>query len=135
MTFAAGLALIAAVCIVVAWPFFRRQARDGSTPAAGEEVRRWERQKVEAYGAIKDAEFDFQTGKMSELDFRFIRDKYAARALEAIAALERSRAKPSPPPARSVRFLYCPECGHKLPPRARFCPGCGKPLGRADDAA
>jgi len=135
MTFAAGLVLIAAVVAVVGWPFFRKAATGSATPEPIDPSEHWQRQKAEAYGAIKDAEFDFQTGKMSEADFQFVRDKYAARALEAIAALEAAKPKAAPAPAGTVRFLFCPQCGNKLPARSRFCPGCGRALGREDDAA
>lgn len=131
MVFASGLFLLAAVFAVVAWPFLRRPRDRRADPAT---LGHWQRQKAEAYAAIKDAEFDFQTGKLSQADFDFIRDKYAGRALEAIAALERSSEQRPVAKPPSVRFLYCPDCGVKLPPRARFCPGCGRAL-RADDAA
>ena len=137
MTFADGLVLIAIVFAVVAWPFFRRPSGDAAVHASPESLNQWERQKAEAYGAIKDAEFDAQMGKLSEVDFQFIRDKYVAKAMEAIGALEQAKKKAratAPRDLGAVRFLFCPECGNKLPSRARFCPGCGRSL-RADDAA
>ena len=135
MTLVAGLFLIAIVFVIVGWPFFRPNRDEDTLLPSPESIDLWERQKVEAYGAIKDAEYDLQTGKMSQLDFEFIRDKYAGRALEAIAALEQSKAKTRETrPQGAVRFLFCPDCGNKLPARAQFCPGCGRAL-RADDAA
>lgn len=134
MTFAAGFILIAAVFAIVAWPFFRRPAEEEPGSPSPDALEGWERQKAEAYGAIKDAEFDLQMGKLSDPDFHFIRDKYAGRALEAIAALEQAKARAREAAPRVVRFLFCPECGNKLPSRAKFCPGCGRSL-RADDAA
>jgi len=137
MTVAAGIVLISAVFVLVAWPFLRPPAEEAAPPSSPEALDHWVRHKAEAYGAIKDAEFDYQMGKMSEADFQFIRDKYAARALEAIAALEQARVpvrENVPRVPHTVRFLFCPECGNKLPPRAKFCPGCGRAL-LADDAA
>jgi hypothetical protein len=135
MTLAAGLVLIAAVFVVVGWPFFRRPSARPAEVASSESLDRFERQKQEAYGAIRDAEQDLQTGKMSQVDFEFIRDKYTARALEAIAALEQARSRHPVAAPGGVRFLFCPECGRKLPGRARFCPGCGRALRADDDAA
>ena len=91
MVLAAGIVLITAVFLLVAWPFLRPPPEDATPVASPETLDHWVRQKAEAYGAIKDAEFDFQMGKLSQADFQFIRDKYAARALEAIAALEQAR--------------------------------------------
>lgn len=137
MTLAAGLLVIAVVFTVVAWPFIRKTSFGAAGAASAGALEHWERQKAEAYAAIKDAEGDFQTGKMSAEDFAFIREKYAARALEAIAALDAARvraAETHAAPAR-VRFLYCPACGNELPRSARFCPGCGRGLHGAEDAA
>ena len=43
------------------------------------------------FAAIKEAEFDQQMGKLTEEDYRILREKYEARALEALAELDRLR--------------------------------------------
>lgn len=97
--FAAGLVLIGAVALLVALPL-RTALRDedaerriDSSSAEPEEAAEWEKQKADAYSAIKEAEFDRQMGKLSEEDYRFIREKYEARAVEALARLD-ALAKP-----------------------------------------
>lgn len=99
LLFAAGLVLIGAVAILVALPLraaaqgsdAEARATDGS--AEREQIAEWEKQKADAYSAIKEAEFDRQMGKLSEEDYRFIREKYEARAVEALARLD-TQAKP-----------------------------------------
>ena len=99
LVFAAGLVLIGAVALLVALPL-RTALRDeaaerriDSSSAEPEEVAEWEKQKADAYSAIKEAEFDRQMGKLSEEDYHFIREKYEARAVEALARLD-ALAKP-----------------------------------------
>jgi len=84
-----GLLLIAVVALAVADPFFHEHGdvdgtREGSVP--GEE--NWRRQKNEAIAGIREAEFDFHLGKLSESDYRDLRRRLEAEALEAIHALE-----------------------------------------------
>jgi hypothetical protein len=131
VTTALAFLLIALALGFVAWPFFSSRedepAGEGAQPATADD--RWERQKGEAYSAIKEAEFDLRMGKMSAGDFAALRDKYAARALEAITALEQAKAREKArAPRRSNRIAFCPQCGSEVPARAKFCPGCGEDL-------
>jgi len=51
------------------------------------ELMHWEKQKTDAYAAIKEAEFDLQMGKLTAEDYHALREKYEERALEALAQL------------------------------------------------
>lgn len=91
----AGLALIAAVAWTVARPFFAAASAGGSgtdlrsvpePPSAS--VERWRKRRDEALASIRDADFDFQTGKLSETDYRELRARLDRRALEALEALD-----------------------------------------------
>ncbi|MGH7819127.1 MAG: hypothetical protein ACREQ9_05080 [Candidatus Binatia bacterium] len=83
----AGLVLIAAVSWAVASPFFEEEPAERGLPEAPAGSR-WRKQKDEALAAIRDAEFDFHLGKLSETDYREMRRQLEARALEAMRALE-----------------------------------------------
>jgi hypothetical protein len=88
-----GLFFIGVVALFVAAPLFRAvQQQDTAAEAEMDNsvLLRWEKQKADAYAAIKEAEFDHQMGKLTEEDYRFLREKYEARALEALAQLDRS---------------------------------------------
>jgi len=130
-----GLLLIVVAAAYVAAPFFAAQAaEDALAPATpgSDQRERLERQKFEAYAAIKEAEFDHQTGKLSEADFAALRGKYAAQAAEALAALDAADAARSKAIGkRPGRIAFCPMCGRAVPPRANFCPGCGRSLTEA----
>ena len=89
--------------------------------------------------ALKEIEFDRETGKLSDEDYRFLKEKYTAQAIEALRAEEgtkasedvealiahrvraiRSAAASAPPGA-----LVCPTCGPRPEPDAAFCSTCG----------
>ncbi len=92
LLYVSGLVLIGSVAWLLAAPLLR--PRQDITPPVEPEnpFDRWERQKREAYAAIKEAEFDRQTGKLTQADYHFLREKYEARALEALTQLD----QPSP---------------------------------------
>lgn len=82
-----GLFLIAAVSWFVAAPFLHPSHAEGRAVAEPER-NRWQKQRDEALAAIKEAEFDVHLGKLSESDYRDLRRRLEAQALQAIGALE-----------------------------------------------
>lgn len=128
MTIFLGIVMVLAAAAFVAAPLVG--AETSLSFAGGGSRSHLERQKQEAYAAIKEAEFDYHMGKLSETDFAAVRSKYAAQAVEAIAALDAARkAQPAQLNARrSPRIAFCPACGQRVPPRANFCSACGESL-------
>lgn len=90
-TYLTGLLVIAAVAVAVAWPLLRPAPEAVGGPIGDPERYRWEKEKDLAYAAIKEADFDLEMGKLSAEDHAALRSKYEARALAALAALERRR--------------------------------------------
>ena len=101
-----------------------------------------------ALAALKEIEFDRETGKLSDEDYAFLKGKYTGAALEALredAAAEASVAGPGAADvetmvAARVRALRsatssappgaatCPDCGPRPEPDAVFCSTCGRRL-------
>ena len=103
-----------------------------------------------ALTALKEIEFDKETGKLSDADYEFLKDKYTAAALDAlrhesgavasddveamIAAKVRalrsasvatpSNASTLPPGSNPA----CTTCGPRPEPEAIFCSSCGRRL-------
>ena len=137
-TLAAALIGILALFVVLRpllWP-----------PPAGdpvvEPVEQEETPRGVALLALKEIEFDRETGKLSDEDYRLLTEKYTAQALEALRAEEvseapddvealiahrvralRSAAASAPPGART-----CPACGPRPEPDAAYCSTCGSTL-------
>jgi hypothetical protein len=108
-----------------------------------------------ALAALKEIEFDRETGKLSDADYELLKSKYTAAALDALRdesaavpddleimiaararALRSAEASTSPgPPSCSIcgprlesDALFCSSCGRRLP-MAGTCARCGAPLG------
>ena len=90
-----------------------------------------------ALEALRDVEFEFETGKLDEGEYRRLRAHFGRAVLEAEEAMTGSvEADPSAEdgtPA-DVETAYCTACGGDLRPGGRFCPACGEPRPGADDA-
>ena len=78
-----GLFLIAVVSLAVATPFFR-DSGDRYAPTGETDADRWRKRKSDALASIRDAELDFHLGKLSENDYRDVRRRLEAEAMEAI---------------------------------------------------
>ena len=84
--------------------------------------------------ALRDAEYDFATGKLDESDYRALKRQLSAEALAALKeleasgdtdALEREIAEAREGMKDALR---CGACHHRNPPGSRFCGACGTPL-------
>lgn len=141
----------AAVGLAVLWlvlqPVLRPTGR-GTAPL--EPIDPEETPKGIALTALKEIEFDKETGKLSDADYEYLKGKYTAAALDALrdepdevasddieamvaaqvrALRSASAATPSgastlPPDSNPA----CPTCGPRPEPDAIFCSSCGRSL-------
>src|SRR5574341_2148201 len=78
--------LIAGVIAFIAYPLFTpRREEDSPSPNAPETLIA---QRDSAYAAIRDLDFDFQLGKLSESDYRTLRERYKARAASVLQQID-----------------------------------------------
>ena len=88
VVYMAGLALIAAVAWSAAGPLL--SAADASEPEVESRPHeRLRRRKEEALAAIREAEFDHELGKMSDDDYRRLRERLESEALAAMTELQK----------------------------------------------
>jgi hypothetical protein len=107
-----------------------------------------------ALAALKEIEFDKETGKLSEQDYESLKAKYTSRALEALraekSAMEagdveamiaarvrslRSAATSTPSTTTPDAARVCPTCGPRPELDALFCSACGARLPLAGSCA
>lgn len=135
----AGEALAAAlVGIAALWLVLQPLIRPRASPSLPfEPLDPEETPKGVALAALKEIEFDRETGKLSDEDYEFLKAKYTVAAVEAlrgeqvasvstdiealVAARVRSLRSATTPAARQ----YCDRCGAGLVPDGRFCEACG----------
>ena len=127
----------------VGYPLVRGVWAEEEAPELSAELEELHRRKESTYSALKELEFDFKTGKLSEGDFNELDARYRGDAhdiLEAIdfvekgtqpAATRRRAAGPRPQPQMAAAVLEpgeCGECGRLNAEGSRFCAGCGTTL-------
>jgi hypothetical protein len=90
-----------------------------------------------ALAALKEIEFDRETGKLSDADYDFLKTKYTAAAVEALRAEEGGTDDLEDLIAARVRLLRtpvgdrlraCSTCGPRPEADAVFCSSCGRTL-------
>ncbi|HEX9485077.1 MAG TPA: hypothetical protein VF929_10870 [Gemmatimonadaceae bacterium] len=86
----------------------------------------------DAVTALREIEFDHETGKLSPADYAALRARYTQQVLDAI----RRDASPSSVDdlaesaisAYRARLKECPSCGPRHEPDALYCSSCGRRL-------
>ncbi|MBI5749122.1 MAG: DUF4190 domain-containing protein [Nitrospinae bacterium] len=125
----------------VGYPIFKRQearVKTQENEALGELIHK----KEAVYTSIKDLDFDYRTGKLSEDDYKELKEKYEVEALHILkdiddsgkkkTAVDEARAKQILPesaePTTGKDFIFCPKCGTKAKMGDNFCFKCGAKL-------
>jgi hypothetical protein len=129
--------LAAGVSYFIAVPLISSRARgrvgiaSESNHGAGDLVER----KESLYAAIKEIEFDYQMGKLSEADFEELRQQYKDDAIGLLKKIDKSsskvKPKAQPTPKDAVpgpKVNFCWECGSDVSAADKFCVNCGTKL-------
>ncbi|MCF7801052.1 MAG: hypothetical protein K9N34_03435 [Candidatus Marinimicrobia bacterium] len=126
--------------LILGWvisPLFKRGGLIYEVHGQAEDL---EDKKLRVYGNIKDLEFDYAMGRLSEKDFQDIRGQFTREASKVVARLEElqkhdldtlieadlKRVNHEPVVEVEKNEKYCIECGHKNPAKAKFCAACGE---------
>jgi hypothetical protein len=139
------IALIAISLVVyIGEPLLRRIADKSARQEVDDTAERLLLQKEMLYGAIRDLDFDFQTGKVDQQDYAELRQQlereavHILRQLDAIdplvafdneveqqvLALRQRRLAPAGGSGPETCAQCCTLLGHE----ENFCPSCGQPL-------
>ncbi|MHB8867292.1 MAG: hypothetical protein ACYC6T_10180 [Thermoleophilia bacterium] len=122
---------------LVAYPLLAPPRDEEEDLDAPEDLVELHHRRESTYSAIKELEFDFRTGKLSEEDFRELDVRYRTDALELMdaieewgedgggAALEAHDAEAEPLIEDGDAEALCGECGAVVSPAHRFCASCG----------
>lgn len=123
-----GFVLLAAALVYVGRPFFEKPGKGAKTVSKAGQAQARE----SVLSALRDLDFDFKTGKISEEDYQPLRAQLLTEAAqfmqtenkegEQLEALIQSRRK------SQSRQLSCPTCGKKIVLGDAFCSSCGTKL-------
>lgn len=114
----------------IGFPIFRKVKRAQETfTGEGDALHELLYKKDAVYTAIKDLEFDSQSGKLSEADYSGMKERFEQEAigiLEKIDQLqkqEKERIKSSAP--KIPDRVFCTQCGTENRSSHNFCFSCG----------
>jgi hypothetical protein len=146
-----GLGLLVVVVAFVARPLFDRASTDVDVyKLNGDPVAQLSRERDAIYALIRELDSDFETGKVTEYDYRVSRERYVTdaaailRQLDAYAGEDRQIALDAEIERRVLELrqatvavthrpiqagnLFCTQCGEPADPDDRFCAQCGASL-------
>ena len=147
----AGILMLAIAVFVVAYPVFRSPI-PSSRPVADppdEGLEEVLARRDATYTTLKELDLDLEMGKLSEIDYRVLRDRYRAEAVAILQEIDARQAeaqaqvieerKPEQDIEREIAVrrqrqrdpARCPGCGAAFESRDRFCRHCGAALGKA----
>jgi hypothetical protein len=137
------LVVMLAAFTAVGWPLV---TNSGGARRESSVVSPWDDlidQRDAAYRGIKELDFEYQLGNLSESDYRRLRQRYRTEAATTLRSLDAATGggggAPAVDPAASAGTapsdsiqaeLPCPSCGKSTEAGDRYCWGCGEQLGR-----
>ena len=138
-----------AICVVigVGEPLVRRWSYQVYGHEGGDDAERLLLQKEMLYGAIRDLDFDFQTGKVDQKDYAELRQQLEREAVQILRQLDAADPlvaldheiehqvlalrRPTASTACGSSRKNCFSCGTPLENGENFCPCCGQALRRS----
>lgn len=128
-----------AILIVLAALFFTLYVRkeDIPEPEPVSPVRHMEDRKQAIYDNLRDLQFEYRLGKLSDEDYQQTKQALQRELAGVLAEIEETvkrlgmkpvpapaAPKPAAPPASTV----CPHCGAAFPQQLKFCGECGRAI-------
>jgi hypothetical protein len=130
-----GTALALVALAFVLHPLFRDSAPASAAPEPARDHEPSERER--AIAALREVEFDRETGKLSDSDYAALKSTYTRKALAALRAEESPAAALPDDEVEAVILAYrarhseCQTCGPRPEPDAIYCSSCGRYLAGA----
>lgn len=146
MTYLAIIVMMLMAFAVVGWPLISPSRRNWLRPDGDSRSDDLISKRDAAYQAIKDLDFEYELGNLSESDHTILRQRYrsdAAAALQKLDAADegaRSGHTPSatsaassgePTMGSSQAAVICASCGTQSEAGDNYCAGCGAEVGRS----
>lgn len=133
------------LAIFIGSPLFQQRFSDAMESEESRELEQLALHKETLYTAIRDLDFDFQTDKVDQHDYRELRHHLEAEAVELLQRIDEVdplarlddeierqilavRQQQSTPDMNRALQGLCLDCHAVLQGDEKFCPFCGQPL-------
>jgi|SRR5579875_1627176 hypothetical protein len=129
--------LFVVVLVVAATTIFTLfvRAKDVPPPEPVSPTRHLEERKATIYENLKDLQFEYRLGKLSDADYQQTKltlQKELAAVLAEMEKIGAAEPVPAPTPARTqpkrAAAIDCPHCGAHFDHAMKFCGECGKAM-------
>ncbi len=132
MILIAAVLLTVGVLIFVVWV----RAKDLPQPIPASPVQHLEEKKARIYEGLRDLQFEFRVGKLSDADYQHTKLDLQRELAGVMAEMEKvlgggRAAVPAKAPAKKVSEHACPHCGAQFAKAMKFCGECGKSMSEA----
>ncbi len=123
-----GIAVALLTILFVAYPLLQKSQRKVSF-AVNHQNEDLLARKNEIYAAVRDIDFDYRMGKLTEEDYNGLREQYKQEAVKIMQAIDtmagntRSSSKRGAMKDGNTRF--CHACGAPAHREDKFCSACG----------
>ena len=133
-----ALGFVITAALGAAWvltgPLRAQRGAERDAPLAEAELSTARREREAIYEAIRDLDYDFETGKVEAADHTRLRDELRGRA-GALLQAERAQPAPAAAPRSWSPSVIAHRCGAAFDPAHRFCAQCGAALATPRGAA
>lgn len=139
MTIFITLLLTVLTFAFIAYPLLQQRARASDT-AGADKLRELASRRDTTYSMLKELEFDFQSGILTEEDYRDLETRYKRKAISILKDIDHSEAtidveeeiEQQVRQLRQEKGQLCPQCGSNHQEGNRFCSQCGTNLRQGD---
>ncbi len=123
----------------VAYPFFKR--RSPSVDVVGDEkLRELHSKRDTVYSFLKELEFDFQSGILTDEEYRDLEARYQRKAISILRDIDdvekgsgvEEEIEKQVLELRREKGRFCPQCGARCQESDRFCSHCGTSLSQGE---
>jgi hypothetical protein len=103
------------------------RTRDLPAPEPVVPTRHLEDRKAAIYENLRDLQFEFRLGKLSDADYQQTKTDLQKELVAVLAEIDKLAGKAAPPtPPRDPNV--CPHCGARFDKPLKFCGECGKSM-------
>ena len=123
----------------IVYPLFKQGSRSVDL-VKDEKLLELHSKRDTSYSMLKELEFDYQSGILTEEDYRDLEAKYKRKAVATLRGMDdlAKGTNVEEEIERQVRELrqsqgrFCPQCGAKYQEADRFCSSCGVSLNQEE---